>query len=75
MVLSNWFITYLLPIFVDLSVLEEKYCLDIPVTDWLYGGITIFFAVVLTVLTVNFLLILPARWLLYLLRGGRKKKV
>lgn len=75
MVLSNWFITYLLPIFVDLSVLDEKNYFGYPVMDWLYGGITIFFAVVLTVLTVNFLLILPARWLLYLLRGGKKKKV
>lgn len=65
MSVCEWFITYVLPLFCDVSLLPTE-----TVTD-----IRILFALVVSVCAVGLLIWLPYKWIMYLLRGGRKKRV
>ena len=61
----EWFITYVLPLFCDVTLLPTE-----TITD-----IRVLFAIVVSVCAISLLIVLPYRWIMYLLRGGRKRKV
>ena len=61
----EWFISYILPLFCDVALLDENMLLDI----------RRIFALAVTLCAVSLLIILPYKWIRYLLSGGRKKKV
>ncbi len=65
MSVCEWFIGYVLPLFCDVALLDEATLLDIRTI----------FALVVTCCAVSLLIILPYKWIRYLLSGGRKKKV
>lgn len=65
MSICEWFITYLLPLFCDTALLDET----------TLTGIRTIFAYVVTGCTVSLLIVLPYKWIKYLLAGGRKKKI
>ena len=65
MSICEWFIAYILPLFCDVSLLSEETLSDIRVL----------FAFAVTACAIMLLIVLPYKWIMYLLRGGRKKKV
>lgn len=62
--IGEWFISYVLPLFIDVSLLPSETMTDI----------RIMFALVTTFCAIGLLIWLPYKGLLYLLRGGRKKR-
>lgn len=65
MSVCEWFIMYVLPLFCDVALLPEETLCDI----------RIMFAIVVAFCAVSLLIWLPYKWILYLLRGGRKKRI
>ena len=65
MSICEWFIAYVLPLFCDVSLLSDEVLTDIRTI----------FALAVVYCAVMLLIILPYKWIMYLLRGGRKKKV
>lgn len=63
--LCEWFINYLLPLFceVDLLTIEQL------------AHIRYIFALAVTLCGISLLIVLPYKWIRYLLSGGRRKKV
>ena len=74
MIVCEWFIAYILPLFCDVSALSELYVGGVAMSEWALGGIRVLFVAVVAVCAVSFLIVLPYKWIMYLLRGGRKKK-
>ena len=65
MSVCEWFINFVLPLFCDVSLLSLETLESIRTS----------FALVVTFCTISLLIWLPYRWTLWLLRGGRKKKI
>ena len=65
MSVCEWFIAHIMPLFCDVSLLPVE-----TITD-----IRVLFALVVSFCGVGLLIWLPYKWILYLLRGGRKKRI
>ena len=65
MSVCEWFIAHVLPLFCDVSLLPLETLTDV----------RILFTLVVSFCAVSLLIWLPYKWILYLLRGGRRKKV
>ncbi len=63
--ICEWFIKYLLPLFCDVSKLSPEVLSDVRTV----------FCIVITWCAVSLLIIIPYKWIKYLLSGGRKKKI
>ena len=64
--LCEWFIQHVLPLFIDLEAVADTTIL----TD-----IRVLFALVIALCAVGLLIVLPYKWIKYLLSGGKNKKV
>lgn len=63
--LCEWFIQYLLPLFCDTALLAETTIEDI----------RFIFAIVVTCCAVSLLIIIPYKWIKYLLSGGKRRRI
>lgn len=65
MSICEWFISWLLPLVCDVSLLPEQTLTDIRTS----------FALVFAFCAISLLIWCPYKLILYLLRGGKKKKL
>ena len=65
MSICEWFISYILPLFCDVSLLDETVLTDIRT----------FCALVVTFCAISLLIWLPYKWIKWLLSGGSRRKV